>query len=212
MIEPASTSDASTRQGYPDDLPLAEARRRFFRDNGFGEDGGYTQRFFWLGWKWLPIPVPNTAARIRAVRLHDLHHIAAEFPTTWRGEAEIAAWELGGGCGGYLAAWVLNLSGIVIGLIIAPRATWRAFLCGRRTRNLYHGAFREELLQAPLGELRSLLGLPCRAARSTVADGIHFGGLVVAALALHLLAGALALVALVALASSVRWALGSGSS
>ena len=36
---------------------------------------------------------PNGAARVRAVRLHDLHHVATGYATSWVGEAEIGAWE-----------------------------------------------------------------------------------------------------------------------
>ena len=89
---------------FPDSLLVGEARRQFFAASGFDEDGGYFKPYYWLGWKWLGVPVPNTAGRVRAVRLHDLHHIAAGYPTTWHGEVQIGAWELAGGCGRYVAA------------------------------------------------------------------------------------------------------------
>jgi hypothetical protein len=144
---------------FPDAMPLVDARRRFFAASGFDQDGGYTKPFYWLGLKWLRVPVPNTAGRVRAVRLHDLHHIATGYPTTWQGEAEIAAWELAGGCGRYVAAWVLNLYAFAVGLLIAPRALWQAFRRGRRCRNLYASGFPEAGLQAPVGDLRWRLGL-----------------------------------------------------
>jgi hypothetical protein len=154
-------------------MPLVEARRQFFAAGGFDQDGGYKKQVFWLGLKWFRVPVPNTAGRVRAVRLHDLHHIATGYPTTWQGEAEIAAWELAGGCGAYLAAWVLNLYAFAVGIFIAPRALWRAFLRGRGCRNLYEIGFREESLQAPVGDLRWRLGLsdepPAGSARAALA-------------------------------------------
>lgn len=166
-------------EDYSDQMPLGEARRLFFLANGFGADGGYTKRFFWLGLKWLRVPVPNTAGRLRAVRLHDFHHIATGYGTSWRGEAEIGAWELGGGCGRYAAAWVLNLYAFGVGLLIAPRAVWRAFLRGRRSRNLYHGRLGAEMgddaLQAPLRELRSALRLTGDPIRPVLADFVAFG-------------------------------------
>src|SRR5436309_2493687 len=145
---------------YPDEEPLEQARARYFEENGFGADGGYSGPWFYVGWKWLAVPLPNAASRVRAVRLHDFHHIATGYRTTWRGEAEIGAWELAGGCGDYYPAWVLNLYSFAVGLAIAPRRLWGAFVRGRRCRNLYHLGFDDRWLQQPVGELRSRLGLP----------------------------------------------------
>jgi ubiquinone biosynthesis protein Coq4 len=102
---------------------------------------------------------PNTAARVRAVRFHDLHHVLTEYDTTWAGEAEIGAWELAAGCGRHYAAWALNLGAVAIGLLIAPRRVLRAFKRGRRTRTLYSETFSEELLNQTVGELRRRLDL-----------------------------------------------------
>src|SRR2546425_10008425 len=81
----------------------------------------------WVRLKLGPVLLwfPNTRGRVRAVRLHDLHHIATGYTTTPVGEAEIGAWELASGCGDYLAAWVLNLGAVPIGAasparLIAP--------------------------------------------------------------------------------------------
>ncbi len=103
--------------------------------------------------------MPNTAARRAALPMHDLHHIATGYDASWTGEAEIAAWELGAGCGRYAAAWLLNLAAFPLGLAIAPRRTWRAFQRGRSSRALYDGTWDAGWLDASVGELRSRLGL-----------------------------------------------------
>ena len=94
-------------------------------------------------------------------RLYDLHHIATNYKTDWPGEAEISAWEIGGGCGRYYAAWILDLSGWGAGLIVAPRRLFRAFMRGRQAKtNLYHIGFDEKHLdQVTVGGLRDQLGL-----------------------------------------------------
>ena len=142
-----------------DDMPLREARARYFRDNGFGADGGYAKR--WVKVKLGPVPVwfPNTAARRRAVGLHDLHHIATGYQTDLAGEGEIAAWELAAGCGHYVAAWVLNIAALAMGLVIAPRRVAAAWARGRRTRTLYSQAFDDRWLGETVGALRARLGL-----------------------------------------------------
>jgi hypothetical protein len=140
-----------------DRLTVRAARDRYFRDNGLSE-AGYTAR--WVKLKAGPIPLafPNTRSRRRAVPLHDLHHVATGYATTWTGEAEISAWELGAGCGRYAAAWALDLGGALVGLFIAPRRTWRAFRRGRRCRSLYRASFDDGLLDMPVAELRARLG------------------------------------------------------
>src|SRR6478752_6208121 len=86
------------RDHYAPSLTLREARDLYFRSNGFGEDGGYGDA--WVDFKLgpVPFPFPNTAARIKAVKVHDLHHIVTGYRTNFVGELEISAWEIGGGC------------------------------------------------------------------------------------------------------------------
>jgi hypothetical protein len=95
-------------------------------------------------------------------RLHDLHHIATEYPTTWKGEAEIGAWELASGCAYYFWAWVLNGAAALVGLLLWPRATVLAFRRGRRCTNLYHiePGFSDRLLLETVRSLRGRLKLP----------------------------------------------------
>jgi ubiquinone biosynthesis protein Coq4 len=102
---------------------------------------------------------PNTSARRRAVRLHDIHHVLTEYETTWAGEAEIAAWELASGCGRYWAAWILDLEAMAVGLLIAPRRVLAAFRRGRKSDNLYRGTWSDELLDERVGDLRRRLHL-----------------------------------------------------
>jgi hypothetical protein len=137
---------------------VREVRARFFEENGLSE-ADYTARWVMLRAGPVRIPLRNTRARQRAVPLHDLHHVATGYATSWTGEAEISAWELAAGCGCYWAAWVLDLGAATLGLVIAPRRTWRAFRRGRSSRTLYREEFGDELLDLTLPELRARLGL-----------------------------------------------------
>lgn len=143
---------------YAADLKVRDARQAYFDANGF-VNGGYDDRWVKLTAGPLRIYFPNIPARVRSVKLHDLHHVATGYDTTWTGEAEIGAWEIAAGCGRHWVAWLLNLNAIAIGLVIAPRATVRAFARGRRSRTLYRGAFEERMLEMTVGELREELGL-----------------------------------------------------
>ncbi|HZS45090.1 MAG TPA: hypothetical protein VFC63_08315 [Blastocatellia bacterium] len=143
---------------YRSDLVMKDARQLYFDLNNF-KNGGYDDR--WVKLKLGPIPFafPNTQSRVKAVKLHDLHHVLAEYDTTWTGEAEIGAWEIASGCGSYYAAWVLNIGAVCIGLVIAPRKIYQAFIRGRKSLNLYKGAFDDRLLSKTVGELRCELRL-----------------------------------------------------
>ncbi len=109
-----------------------------------------------MGPVWFPLPNPK--ARSRVLPLHDLHHIATGYDTSWRGEAEIAAWELAAGCGRYVVPWVLNLAVSGVGLFIAPKRLWRAFVRGRHCTTLYSDPQTPDL-DTTVGELRHQLRL-----------------------------------------------------
>ena len=145
---------------YDDALSLRDARGRYFADNAFGDDGGYARKWVKLQFGPLPFAFPNSAARVRAVKYHDLHHVVTGYDTDIVGEAEIGAWEIASGCAGFAAAWILNLYAMALGFLSgSPGAVWRAFLRGRHTRNLYRDEYGEALLDARLGAVRARLGL-----------------------------------------------------
>jgi hypothetical protein len=155
---------------------LREARARWFAENGFDADGGYTKRWFRIESRPIPVYLPNLKARVDAVRLHDIHHIVTGYGTDWRGEAEIGAWEIASGCGRYWAAWVLNFGALAFGLIAAPRRTYRAFVRGRHSTNLYAGEFRESLLDERVDALRRRFGLAGPAENASTRDKLAFAG------------------------------------
>jgi hypothetical protein len=166
-----------------DALSVRAGRQLYFERSGI--EPGYDARWVTLRAGGIPVLVlPNTAGRVRAVRFHDLHHVATGYQTTWTGEGEIAAWELASGCGSFLAAWVLNLSALVVGLVISPRRVFRAFVRGRHSQNLYltAGEWSEALLDLRVGELRTKLGLAGAAPRATASDAAVFALWAVAAL------------------------------
>ncbi len=175
---------------YDDALRVREARAQYFESNGFGE-GGYDAKWVKLALGPIPLAFPNTAARVRAVRLHDLHHVATGYDTSLLGEAEIGAWEIGGSCRGFLAAWILNLYAMQLGFWIDLRAVHRAFVRGRHSRNLYRTVWDEALLEVRVGELRERLRLTEPAPEATSADRAAFLGWALVAGSLSLATGAL---------------------
>ena len=177
---------------YDDALSVREARARYFASNGFG-DGGYDAKWVKLALGPIPLAFPNSAARVRAVRLHDLHHVATGYDTSVLGEAQIGAWEIGGSCRGFVAAWVLNLYAMMLGFWVDPRAVYRAFVRGRHTHNLYSGEWDEALLEKRVGAMREQLRLAAPATAATPADRVAFVGWSLASAGLSLATTALAL-------------------
>jgi hypothetical protein len=154
---------------YSAESTLRAARERYFEINKF-EGGGYEEG--WVKMRAGPVPIwfPNTVARVKAVKFHDIHHVLTEYPTTWRGEAEIGAWEVSTGCAAHYQAWLLNLLAFAIGLAINPRGVYCAFMRGRRSRNLYRTTFSDELLARKVGEVRRELDLDCAPAPPAPGD------------------------------------------
>ena len=72
------------------------------------------------------------------ILLHDLHHMLTGYAPDWRGEVELAGWELAsGGCAWHLFYWFDRLALGVLGLLTAPRALLRGLRVGWRHTNLY---------------------------------------------------------------------------
>jgi hypothetical protein len=142
---------------YDPSLLVRDARSLYFSTNGLADDGGYSDERVEIKFGRLPISIPNSPARVRSVRLHDLHHIATGYHTDLAGESEIGAWEVAIGCADHPAAWVLNLLAMSYGLLLCPRRLFRAFLRGHGTSNLYRQEFSEDLLQQTVADLRANL-------------------------------------------------------
>lgn len=165
-----------------DTRTMAAALEEHLRASGLPADAGNSRRFAVVDVGLLPYPIPNTRARKRAVRIHDLNHLVSGYRTDREGELEISAWELAsGGCGRYSAAWVLDLAGLLTGLFVCRRRVVRAFRRGRTERNLYpHAA--DDLLAMDFEQAQAMVrsGRPAGPWHGLPAS-LHLGILAVAA-------------------------------
>ncbi len=149
----AMNADTST---YPADITVGDARARYFAAAGFGDDGNYELTWIPLTFGPITVPIYNSQARRRAVRLHDLHHIATGYPTSPKGEALVATWELASGTKDKWFAFFINLPALVYGFVLWPRDCWAAWTRGRRSSNLYGREYGDDLLALTVGELKAL--------------------------------------------------------
>lgn len=117
---------------------LRTTRARHYAALGLGMCGGLGDDYQDAVLAGIPYRVPNTAGRVFALQRHDLHHVVTGYATDWRGEAHISAWELGsGGASTVLYGWIIALFGLLTGILADPSHTFRAYVRGRRSRNLY---------------------------------------------------------------------------
>lgn len=154
--------EAFVEHAMPAAWTVKRGLETYLAENGFSEaeyEAPWTSASFF----GLPIKVPNTRAHARAIRLHDLHHVATGFGTDEVGEAEVSAWELSRGLrptGLYVSAIVLL--GALMGLVIANQRVRRAYRIAPQGGCLWHELRTpyETLLSLTIGELREKLGLP----------------------------------------------------
>ena len=151
------------------DATIGDALVRHYAAYGLPADGGEHSRWFRVHIGPIVIPLPNPPARRRAVFLHDVNHILTGYNTVFSdGEVVIAGFEVGAGCGRVWIAWFINISMMLVGLVLRPRAVLRAFRRGRRTISIY--AYPEErstLRAMTVGELRQRLRIDSSHGAST---------------------------------------------
>ncbi|MES2205598.1 MAG: hypothetical protein V4525_02240 [Pseudomonadota bacterium] len=159
-------------------LTIREAQKRFFSENGFPINGGYSAR------RWVPIKfgqlkfyLPNFKWRQQAIPYHDLHHILTGYACTLTGEMQIATWEFAAGhfpnC--FATAFCLPLVGL--GAVVVPKQTFAAFVRGRKSHTLYSVTITDDLLNMPVETMRQKL-LPSIQPIASLQDKLAYGCLV----------------------------------
>lgn len=160
-------------------ISLRDAVAQHLRDSGLPEDGGVEEKWVTVAVGPLPFCFPNIEARRKAVPAHDYNHVLSGYGHDDVGEAEISAWELGGGCKNLWVAWILDWAALVPGAVKAPGRLLSAFARGRRTGNLY-GADLLGLGDQSVEDVRKMLGLDLEY-RVRTTDVVLLAGLLVLA-------------------------------
>jgi len=143
------------------DLAVRRARDTYLDENGFTV-GAYDDKWTKASFFAIDYSIPNTELHRRGIMLHDLHHVATGYGTDLVGEGEISAFELRGGLRGLgLYVGSIVVTGTLMGLLLAPRRTLRAWNAAKGVRALWTtGVPYEDLLAMRVGELRDLVGVP----------------------------------------------------
>jgi hypothetical protein len=140
---------------------VRDGRDAYLAENGFTV-AAYDAAWVEVSFLGVSIRTPSTRRRRRALKFHDLHHVATGFGTDLVGEMEISAWELRRGLRGlglYVGAIIAMVA--VGGLVFAPRRTLRAWRVSRRASSLFQTEREyETLLAMTVGDLRREIGVP----------------------------------------------------
>ena len=140
---------------------VSEALLAHYAAHDLPLDGGQSGAWFRVRIGPIGFWLPNPPARRRAVFFHDVNHVLTGYDTAFsKGEMEISGFEIGSGCGPFLAAWFLNAVMMTFGLVVRPRSVYRAFVRGRGAQSIYRlKSTREALLARSVTELKETLGI-----------------------------------------------------
>ena len=154
-----------------DQQKVGEALEEYFEKYGLGKDGGLDKLWGKVKVGNFYFPIPNPDSRKRALVCHDIHHLVTGYSAEWIGEFRISAWEVGSGCTDFYAAWVLDLGLMALGIWIYPKVVFKAFVRGKRSKNLYHCLLKpEEAKQMTIAQLRDFLTIPAVDYENSTAD------------------------------------------
>lgn len=167
----------------------------FYKQYQLDDDGGQSSSYVRVELtKKISLYFPNFPARRKAIFKHDVHHMVTGYTSTFKGETEIGAWEIGSGCRHYWAAFALDIAAITPGIVFNPAGVYRAFVRGRRTKNLYDDSFSDvQVMDMPIAEIKQslLLNDHMGKEKGNLVDFLLFillllGGIIYAALSLLL--------------------------
>lgn len=118
----------------------------------------------WLKKEWLEVRLEDRIVRAfplwpikETLIKHDIHHVLTNYSTSFRGECELAAWELAsGGCHLNIIFWFDRILATLLGCFMYPRAVVSAASAGWRCKNLFSTPL-DELLNSEVEDLRASL-------------------------------------------------------
>ena len=136
-----------------------QAIQDFYDRHDFGEDGGVNEKYAWIKFGFISIPIPNAESRRNNVYIHDVSHIVTGHDTTWKGESAVSAWEVAsGGWRNLYLPWLLTLWAMGLGVLFYPSSVLKSFRRGLTMNNaLTCGLSKTEIYKLSILDLRQLL-------------------------------------------------------
>lgn len=137
-------------------MNVEHALNDFYRQHGYGEEGGINKKWDMIKFGPVALPLPNLESRRKNIYLHDISHLVTGYDVSWVGESSVSSWEIAtGGWGRLYFPWLLTLWAMAVGVMLYPSQTHRAFQTGLQMKNaLIGGLTKQEMYQLSLAELR----------------------------------------------------------
>lgn len=137
-------------------MTIYEELKTYWQQNNLPDDGGVTDSFNVAKVGIFSFKYPNLDGN--ALLLHDLNHLITGYKTNWQGECEVSAWELAsGGRKGYSRTWIYPISLVLLGMIICPIKTIKAYREGKvRTNSFILSLQNRNLLELTKSEVLNL--------------------------------------------------------
>lgn len=137
---------------------IKEALDQFYHQYQLPAEGGVSFKTFEVPLGPVSLKLPNPGWRKERLHIHDIEHIVNEQHTDWEGEVFIASWEMTTGYWRYFPLCIFPLWAIGLGWWIHPRSILRGTRKGFCDSGIAAlNISKEELLNLPLKELRSLV-------------------------------------------------------
>ena len=140
-------------------ITIGQAIQIFYDKHDFGEDGGINEKYAWIKFGFISIPIPNAESRRNNVYLHDVSHIVTSNDTTWRGESSVSAWEIAsGGWKKLYLPWLLTLWAMGLGVLFYPANILKSFKNGLTMNNaLTCGLSKNDIYKLSILDFRTFI-------------------------------------------------------
>lgn len=117
-------------------MTILKELEQYWQSHDLPSDGGAKDKFNEAKIGKFSFKYPNLDGK--ALILHDINHPITGYTTNWTGECEVSAWELAsGGRKGYPRTWIYPISLVILGLIICPKRTLKAYKSGLGKQNSF---------------------------------------------------------------------------
>lgn len=132
---------------------ILEDLKEYWKKNNLPEDGGESEVFNKAQIGRFSFRYPNLNGK--ALLLHDINHFLTGYPTTWKGEFQVSAWELAsGGRKGFPTTWIYPISLSILGLLFYPLQTIKAYKNGKDKQNAFIIYRQTDIFKMTINEIK----------------------------------------------------------
>ncbi len=134
---------------------ILEELETYWKERNLPQDGGKNEKLNKAQIGSFSFRYPNLNGK--ALLLHDINHLITDFPTTWKGEFQVSAWEMASGARkGFPLTLIYPVSLVLIGLIIYPREVLSAYKYGTNKQNAFLIYSQTDIFQMTLEEIKRI--------------------------------------------------------